>query len=571
MGTTSSLAIRAGQLSEKGIKSENQDCCGIKVPEEPLLTTKGITLMVADGVSSSAAGRQASEACVKGFMLDYYSTPESWTVKTSGQRILGALNRWLYGESARINYTGQGMLTTLSVLVLKSTTAHIFHVGDSRIYRLRGNELERLTRDHTTWASESKAFLARAMGADLNIDIDYRNLPLEVGDIFILATDGVYEYLHAKDMIALVQKYRDNPDRAARQIVKQALANGSHDNVTCQVCEIESLPNQNEEEFYRQLTELPFPPPLQAGQIIDGYKVIREIHASKRTQVYLVLDTASGQKWAMKTPSVNFEDDPQYIDGFLHEEWAGRRINSPHVLKVIEPPRPRRFLYYLTEYIEGQSLRQWMNDHPNPPLAEAREIVGQLIKGVRALLRQEMVHQDLKPENIMLDEHGTLKIIDFGSTKIAGMQEIAAPIERGALLGTLDYSAPEYFLGYPGTHLSDIYSIGVITYEMLCGKLPYGGPLSARNLKRVRYRPINHINPEIPAWVDAALEKAVRLNPERRYKVLSEFLQDLTHPNPELVKKQEASLLERNPTAFWRSLAIVLFITNLVLLFFLLG
>ncbi len=563
------LIISAGQHSDKGIKESNEDACGIYTPEQPLLTTKGIAAVIADGVSSSEAGREASESCVKGFISDYYSTSESWTVKTSGRRVLGALNRWLFGRGQTAFGSAQGMLTTLSAIVIKSATAHLFHVGDTRIYRLRENELECLTRDHQTWATSEKAFLSRAMGADLTVEIDYRSEPVEVGDVFILTTDGVHEYISNNELVALYETDTAHPDRAARNIITRALEHGSQDNLTCQIFRIDQLPNQNEEEFYQHLTELPFPPPLENGQILDGYKIIREIHATKRTQVYLALDTDSDTKVIIKTPSVNFEDDPEYIDGFLHEEWAGKRISNPHVLKVLEPKGRRRFLYYITEYVEGQTLEQWIHDNPKADITEVRPLIEQTVAGVRAFHRQEMIHQDLKPGNIMIDTHGTVKIVDFGSTKIAGIQEINTPIEHGTLLGTYDYAAPEYFEGYPGSARCDLYSIGVITYEMLTGNLPYGKPLSKRVLKKVRYIPAKQVNPAVPSWVDSALEKAVQLNSNNRYERMSELVCDLSKPNPGLVK-QEQPLLERNPIAFWRGLAITLLAVNLILLYFLL-
>ncbi len=564
---TSILEISAGQYSEKGIKESNEDACGIHIPKDSLLTSKGIAIVIADGVSSAEAGREASETCVTGFLSDYFSTSEAWTVKTSGQKVLGALNRWLYGRGQTCYGSGQGMLTTLSAIVIKSATAHLFHVGDTRIYRLREGEFKCLTRDHQTWASSEKAFLSRAMGADHTVEIDYRIVPVEVGDVFILTTDGVHEYVNDQALVELYQANHSNLDRATRNIVTRALENGSHDNVTCQVVRVESLPLQNEEEFYKQLTELPFPPPLETGQILDGYKIMRELHASNRTQVYLALDTQSNEKVIIKTPSVNFEDDPQYIDGFLQEEWAGRRINNLHVLKVIEPKRRRRFLYYVTEHIEGQTLEQWISDHPKADIKVVRPLIKQLVAGIRAFRRQEMIHQDLKPGNIMIDHQGTVKIIDFGSTKIAGIQEVSSPIQRGELLGTYDYAAPEYFEGYPGTHQSDIYSLGVIVYEMLTGALPYGGPLSQRKLKKAKYVSARQHNSEIPPWIDGALEKATHINPKQRYDLMSEFVVDLSKPNPTLIKSSQP-LLEKNPLGFWRFIAIASLLLNLVLLYF---
>ena len=562
------LSVSAGQYSDKGIKPNNEDCCGIQIPEGEFLRTKGIACVIADGVSSADAAREASEACVKGFLTDYFSTPESWTVKTAGQRVLGALNRWLHGQSQTVIGSGHAMLSTLSVLVIKSSTAHIFHVGDTRIYRLRQGELKCLTRDHQTWASKEKVFLSRAMGADFSVDIDYRSIPVEVGDIYLLTTDGIHEYLDARALKKHLDPADGHPEKLAKNIVTKALEKGSHDNVTCQVCIVEHLPQQNEAEFYKQLTELPFPPPLEPGMNLDGYKIIRELHASSRSQVYLATEPDSLKKVVIKTPSVNFEDDPNYIDGFLHEEWAGKRINNPHVLKVLDTLHRRRFLYYVCEYIEGQTLTQWMHDHPQADLSEVRDIISQLITGTRAFHRQEMIHQDLKPDNIIIDQQGTVKIIDFGSTKVAGIQETNRPLDHGMLLGTLDYAAPEYFEGFAGTSQSDLYSIAAITYEMLTGKLPYGRPLSEKHVKRVRYVSARHINSTIPAWIDKSLEKATQLHPQHRYEHMSEFITDLSQPNPELMQNAQP-LMERNPIAFWKGLTALLFIINLWLVFLL--
>lgn len=562
---TSTLVIHAGQYSEKGVKSANEDACGVRIPDDALLITKGVAAVIADGVSGSAGGREAAESCTQGFLSDYYSTPETWTVKTSGQRLLGALNRWLYGQGHRRFDIEAGMITTMSAVIVKSATAHLFHVGDTRIHLLRDGELECLTRDHQTWAAGQTAFLCRAMGADVNVDIDYRAVPVETGDVFVLTTDGVHEYVKPRELQQLLSGAQSQPEETCRAIVTRALKNGSDDNVTCQILHVAQLPHQDRQEFYQHLTELPFPPALETGMVLDGYRILQELHASKRTQVYLALDPGSGDKVVIKTPSVNFDDDAVYIDRFMHEEWAGKRISNPHVLKVLKPAQRRRFLYYVTEYVEGQTLRQWMSDHPQPSLEEMRRIVKQISVGIRALHRMEMLHQDIKPDNIMIDAHGVVKIIDFGSAHIAGIQEIAAPITRDRRLGTLDYAAPEYFLDQPAGTGADLYSLGVIAYEILTGKLPYGGPLSERALARTRYVPAREIRADVPPWIDGALRKAVHKTPGKRYSSMSEFLYDLSHPNALFTTRQAVPLLESNPVGFWRAMTIMLFVLNLVL------
>ncbi len=569
MPKTPSIQVASACHSIAGVKPQNEDACGVQVPDEPLLTTKGLAAVVADGMSGADAGRQASRACVQGFLSDYFSTPESWSVKTSGQKILTALNHWLYGTGQREYGSHKGMVTTVSALVLKSNTAHLFHVGDTRIYRLRDDELEQLTTDHRIDMGEDKTYLSRAMGIDIHLEIDYRTVTVEAGDIFVLLTDGVHEFLPDSAIRRTVLEHRDDPETAASRLVEQAEANHSNDNLTALVLRVDRLPQENETEFYQKLTELPFPPPLEPGMVLDGYRILRHLFANKRTEVYLVQDTASGEKWVLKAPSINYEDDPEYIHQFLHEEWVGRRINNPHVMKVVESPRKRTALYYLAEHIEGRTLRQWMDDEPRPSLNQVRDMIEQIARGLRAFHRLEMIHQDLKPENILVDEHGTLKIIDFGSTKIAGIEEIYVPLDTNNLLGTINYTAPEYHIGQPPSNRSDIFSLGVIAYELLTGRLPYGKDLTARNLKRVRYQPIKRFNPEIPIWVDRAIEKAVSINPENRFGKLSEFTHALRHPDPRLAGTEHVPLLERHPVRVWQTISALLLILNIWLLWLL--
>ncbi len=561
------LKVIAAQKSEAGVKDSNDDSVGIRIPEEPsLLTAKGVAAVIADGMSGSEAGREAADSCVRGFLNDYFSTPDSWTVETSGEKILGALNRWLYSQGHQQYGTPKGLVTTLSVLVIKSTTAYLFHVGDTRIYRLRDGELEQMTHDHRVTVSADKSYLSRAMGIDVNLDIDYQSFVVEKGDAYLLTTDGIHDFVDDTTLKRLVVENLRTPDKAVDAIVRRAAMNDSNDNLSAQLLYIEELPDGDEQEFFRKLTRLPFPPPLEPGMVLDGYRILRELHASNRTQIYLALDTETDTEVVLKTPSVNFEDDPEYIDQFLHEEWAGKRLDSPHVLKVLEPHGRRHFLYYVTEYVKGKTLRQWMLDNPQPSIDEVRNIVEQVTRGLRAMHRQEMIHQDLKPENIMIDEHGVVKIIDFGSTKIAGITEITTPLQRDNVLGTRNYTAPEYLRGHGGSNRSDIYSLGVITYEMLCGKLPYPKELTERNLNKVRYVSIRQHNKAIPDWVDGALMKAVAINPERRHSLLSEFVYDLSHPNANYTRLDQQPLIERNPVAFWRTLAILFFCTTLAAL-----
>ena len=561
------LTISAGQYSDQGRKEINQDFHGIYTPEEPLLTSKGIAIALADGISSSQVSQIASETAVKSFLADYFCTSEAWSVKKSAQRVLMSTNSWLHSQTQQSQHRydkDKGYVCTLSALIVKSTTAHILHVGDARIYRLRGDTLEQLTTDHRHWISPEESQLSRAFGINPQLEIDYQMLPVNKGDIFFLATDGVYEYARANFIIKTIHEYENDLNEAAKIIVDEAYEQGSTDNLTAQIIRIDALPEQDENEIYQKLTELPFPPILDARTIFDGYQIVREVHASSRSHVYLAIDTETNTQVIIKTPSIDLRADPAYLERFLMEEWIARRINSAYVLKPCLQTRKRNYFYIVTEFIEGQTLAQWMIDHPKPDVETVRGIVEQIAKGLLAFHRMEMLHQDLRPNNIMIDNTGTVKIIDFGSTSVAGITEIATSLTQNNILGTAQYTAPEYFLGEAGSSRSDIFSLGVISYQMLTGKLPYGTQVAKSRTKaaqrKLRYDSALDDDREIPAWIDEALRKAVHPNPYKRYEELSEFMFDLRHPNKDFLNKTRAPLLERNPVIFWQGVSFILLI-----------
>jgi len=568
------LKIAVGQHTDKGRKSINQDFHGIYIPQEPLLSSKGICIALADGISSSDVSQIASESAVTGFLDDYYCTSDAWSVKKSAQQVLLATNSWLHAQTRQSQYCyeakDRGYVCTFSAMILKSTSAYIFHVGDTRIYHLQGDVLEQLTDDHRVSVSQNKSYLSRALGMDTHLDVDHRSLLLETGDVFIFATDGIYEYTSSQFMINIIKEQVNNLDEAAKIIVEEALKLGSEDNLTIQIVRVEQLPQQSVDEVYQQLTSLPFPPELDARMMFDGYEIIRKVHGSSRSHVYLARDTESNDQVIIKTPSVDLRGEPAYLERFLMEEWVARRLNNAHVLKPCQQTRKHNYLYVATEFIDGQTLSQWMIDNPKPSVETVRGIVEQIAGGLRAFHKLEMLHQDLRPNNIMIDQAGTVKIIDFGATRVAGVLEIDSPIERQEILGTAQYTAPEYFLGEGGTPRSDMFSLGVITYQMLSGRLPYGTQVAKSRTKaaqrKLSYHSALDDDREIPVWIDEAIRKAVHSNPYKRYVELSEFMFDLRHPNKVFLNKARSPLMERNPVLFWKSVSLILFAIIIMLL-----
>jgi len=565
---SSDIKLEFGQYSIAGRKSRNDDSYGIVIPDGHMLSAKGIAIAIADGMSSSEAAKEASECCVRSFLEDYYATHESWTVKRSVATVLKAVNAWLYAQGQRLDFEGRGMVSTFSGIIFKSGMAHIFHAGDSRIWRLRASTLEQLTTDHRLKLGRGLEHLSRAFGTNQNLEIDYRQEVLEKGDVYFLSTDGVHDTISSAEIAGLIKVGLAEPEATARKIVEAAYEKGSTDNLTCQIIHIREPGQRDALGQSAAALQLPFPKLMTAGDILDGFRIIRPIHESSRSQVYLATDTETQETIAIKTPSPNFSDDAAYIEGFAHEEWVGRLVRSPNTLKIHEIKGRRYFLYHVTEHFEGKTLQQWMLDNPRPELETVRSIVEQIAIGLRAMHRKDILHLDLKPSNVMINGQGLVKIIDFGSSRAASWADDRQSNATAAPAGTADYTAPENILGKPPSNRSDIFSLGAIAYEMMTGALPYGkGFSSAAMIKKSKYVSATWLRNEIPLWMDAALEKAVHIDPERRTDALSALTADLRKPNSALVPTHVRPLIEKNPLLLWKLISLGLFILVLVLTF----
>lgn len=566
---TSTLCVQLGQFSQAGLKGKrNQDFFGASVPEGKALRLKGVTLAIADGITPSPVSHEASEIAVKSLMTDYYATSDAWGVQTAASNVISATNAWLHGLNRRSmpERTELGHICTLTALILKGHHAHILHVGDSRAWRISGISLEPLTQDHVIPVPGAGPQLNRALGLDHTLAVDYRQVELRPGDIFLLSTDGVHDHWDPDGVITTING-ADTLDDAAASIAAASRKAGSRDDLTLQILRVDALP---ETDPLADLVDgdLPLLPLPEPGDTLDGFRIVRKIHENNRSHIFLAI-APDGQKVALKMPASETKSEPVLLRRFLMEEWIARRLCSPHVLRAAPAPENRSGLYVVTEFIEGQTLRQWMNDNPQPSIAEVRSLAHQMILGLRAFHRTDMLHQDFRPENMMIDTEGTLKIIDLGATRVQGVEEGKAdPAE--AVLGTLQYTAPEYFVGDQIGPYSDQFSLGVIIYEMLTGRLPFGADAARvcnrRDRARLRYRPAVDGENAVPYWIDDTLRRATHPLGHRRFAALSELDAGLTAPPPGRRSSTQRPLAERDPTRFWQIISALLFGLVLVLL-----
>jgi protein phosphatase len=556
------LDIALGYSTLTGPRPRNEDYYGFTTPEGAELENKGLLAAVADGVGGHAKGREASEFTVRGLLSDYYATPDTWAIPKALDTVLQALNRWLYSQAQK-QRQNVGMATTLTAIVMRGSRYTYAHVGDSRLYLLRAGELIKLTNDHVWDHPELDNVLSRAIGLDATVAVDYGEGELRGGDVFMLCSDGVWNKLGDKRIHDLLLDH-DDPQVAATRLASLAEDTGSQDNCTALVVRVKAVPSERLRDSIARAHSLPLPPPLRVGDTIDGLVIDAVLHDSRITLLYRAHIETSGQPCVLKTLHENA--DPADIAALAHEEWLTRRVTDASFPQVIPWPQ-HTHLYYLMTWHEGATLGAWQKQGRRWSPAEVEELGIRLLKGVSALHRLDIVHRDIKPDNLHLGSDGRLRILDLGVAASDGQDfnEINNP-------GTPSYMAPELYAGHAeekrASVASDLYACGVTLYELLTRKYPYGEiepfqkPRFGDPVPPTRYRP------DIPEWLEAVLLKAVARDPEDRFETAEEFMLALERgAHRPLRVPRKTPLLKRDPHLGLKLFAAVSLALNLILLY----
>ena len=556
-----SLEVTLGHASQQGLRPDNEDFVGAVTPEGAPLAAKGLLLAIADGVGGHARGREAAEYSVRGLLADYFSTPDTWSVEKSLDIVIGALNRWLLAQSAKSREYA-GMATTLTAFVLRGRRYHVAHVGDSRAYLLRDGELCRLTEDHTWEHPELSNVLRRAVGLDAQLAVDYDDGELAAGDRFVLATDGVWGALGDGGIVEILKRHAGAED-AADVLTLEALARGATDNCTALVANVEAVPSDTLHDRLATARRLPLPPRLKAGDLIDGLRVEELLHESRVTLLYRVTRIATGEALVLKTLRPEADDD-EAGGALLREEWLARRAPSQSFPSVADADA-RSALYYLMSWHAGETLKAKLaRGHRFAP-HELVAIGATLLRATGALHRLGIVHRDIKPDNVHVDRHGQLRLLDLGvaASDADDLREINNP-------GTPSYMAPELFNGGTANESSDLYACGVTLYELLTRKYPYG---EVEPFQRPRFGepvPPTRYRPDTPAWLEAVLLKACAREAKDRFETAAEFLLALERgAHRPLVTHRRLPLVARNPALALKLFAGASLLLNLILLFLL--
>ncbi|RXR30818.1 bifunctional protein-serine/threonine kinase/phosphatase [Sphingobium fluviale] len=552
------LLVAGGHASETGVRADNQDFAGIYTATELERMRHGMIAAVADGVGGGIGGdhrggRIAAELAVRALIEGLYDQPDTIGVPAAAHRVMAPYNRWLtaMGRTDSMAHAA----TTFTALVLKGRRGHVLHAGDSRAWHFRDGRLTLLTQDHTRSHPDQRHILYRAIGIEDRLRLDHHEVALAEHDRLLLTSDGVHGSLSHRRLEKLLGA-RNSADADAGAIVAAALGAGSQDNATAIVLDVVSLPAIGHDSVAGDIDRLPILDPPGEGDSVDGFRLDHLLSDGRYTRLFRATDTANGQVVAIKFPKPALLSETGARLAFTREILVGSRVSSPFVGDVIAVAQDRQTrLYGVQPFYEGQTLEARLASPMN--LAEGLDIAIRLTRAVAALHKLDIIHRDIKPENVMLTHDGGLKLIDLGVARLPRVDEFGA----SEIPGTPSYLAPEMFAGNLGDEATDLYALGVTLWRLFTGHYPYG---EIEAFSRPRFRKLeapSSLRPELPAWLDAALMRAVSVDPEERFGDAIGLLRALEGGAAvERVDLRAVPLIERHPVRFWQGVSLILLV-----------
>ncbi len=553
------LRVNADFSSETGRRSENQDYVGLCCEAQD--AKYGHVAAIADGVSFGSGGRTAAELVVRSFIDAHYHSNPTNGVARNCARALAAINAWLHAMGTtdeRMRHAS----TTFTALVLVGRDAHVIHVGDSRAYLLHDEQLQQLTADHTLRQPERDHILLRAVGMEPTVRLDHHTHTLRAHDRLMICTDGVHAALRDEKLRALLLRRR-SPAEDAAAIVEAALDAGSQDNISCAIIDVLEVPEVGTQQLFEQISALPMVPPPEVGATIDGFQIHALLSSGRYSRLLRARDSLSGDEVVLKFPQQNVAQASTYHHAFVREAWVAARLHSPYIGETIElPPGRQTCLYSVMPFYDGETLEARLARQPPVSFDQGMAIALKLTRAIAALHRAGIIHRDIKPDNVLLESSGGLRLIDLGVVRLPMLEDFPS----GDIPGTPSYMAPELFDGGHGDEFSDQYALGVTLYRMFGDKYPYG---EVEPFSRPRFgqpAPLARHRPDLPAWLGHVLSRTLQVDPAKRFgdvlELSMELESGLDRGVPIVLRR--LSLYERNPLRFWQTVSAILAILLVV-------
>jgi len=552
------MELTYAQSSVTGpVRQRNEDSVGFWKPATPeLIRSVGIAAIIADGVGGSGGGQEASQLAVKTALAVFQEAKTDTEPASLLRNVFNTANKHVYDASGHGDGHGK-MATTFTVSIFRHDELCVGHVGDSRVYLIRGGTIRRITSDHSyvalqvklglvkehdAMSSPMRSMITRSLGQDLTCGYDVFKQSLAKGDIIVQCTDGLYAVLVDEEICDVASHFP--PEEACPRLIELAEKRKSEDNITVQIVRINEIEHRN---FYRGTAfytkeAQAVTNEIEPGQVLDDrFEITDLINRSGMASIYKAIDRQNNLTIAIKVPLLQFESDAASFSRFQREEEIGALLTHPYILRVFPVDAEKKSRPYIVmEYLQGQTLASLLKEvHPLPE-RDAAQIASRICEALDYLHSRDVVHRDLKPQNIMVCSDGTIRIMDFGIAKSMKMRRITF-VGFSPAMGTPDYMAPEQVKGKRGDNRTDIYALGAILYEMTTGQTPFEGesPYAVMNA-RVTGDPAapRKVNPKITPAMEEIILHAMERDPIKRYATAADMKAELDdYEKVELVER----------------------------------
>ena len=533
------MKVKCFQVSSVGaVRDHNEDFVVFWEPQDFNERQKtGSIAILADGVggigNGDVASRTAAETAIDVFRE---AKPDAPPVDVFRQ-----IYDCASGKIFQASREKGRMATTMITSIFRDDKVNIAHVGDSRAYLIRAGKIRRLTSDHSytslqvklglllernAMTSPHRSTLTRALGFDPICRYDISTEALQPGDFVLHCSDGLYGFVLDEEILDIVNK--NHPGQACKNLIALAEKRQASDNVSLQLIQVWDVNNP-------QGTTAPAKLPKTAGSDLgvgtlldERFEITDVIAKSGMASLFKANDRQTGKAVALKIPHLQIESDPAGFERFRREEEIGLKLNHPYILKIFSVEKKSR-PYIVMEYLEGQTLNDLLTRvHPLPE-PDAARIASRICEALDYMHKNQVVHRDLKPQNIMLCNDGSIRIMDFGIAKSLASRRLTF-VGFTPTMGTPDYMAPEQVKGSRGDQRTDIYSLGAILYEMATGEVPFGGdsPYVIMN-SRVTGDPAapRKINNKLTPVMEEIILHAMERDPRKRYQSAGEMKREL--------------------------------------------
>jgi serine/threonine protein phosphatase PrpC len=541
-GAEDRLAFDVGLATHTGrVRTGNEDSVLCEPLESAHVSERGLFCAVADGMGGHADGEEASSTAVR-VARDAYYAARDLDSKAALSLAVAQSNAAVYEAGA--GTTGRDhMGTTLTAAVIFGDRVVVGHVGDSRAYLIHDVAIRQITRDHSWVAEEVEAgrmtpeqarvnprrnIITRALGLRPDVEVDTHDLDFAPGDAIVLCSDGLYGLMTDGEIIDSVQRLPEAD--AVDALVGLANERGGPDNVSVVVVRV-------------AWTDDPAVPRAPSSSLIGTrlgpYSIVGLLGRGGMGAVYRGVHPTLQVPRAIKVLSARLQADGGFVERFVREARIGAYLSHPNIVRIFDVGEEHGHHFLVMELLEGQSLSELLRTGRALPLTSVNAIVLQLADAIDYALTRGATHRDLKPSNVFVgpDDHVTL--LDFG---IAQRIDGVAMDGVGTPIGTPQYMAPELFNGAMPDARSDIYSMGVLVYRMLTGRLPFEG--DARSVRDQRLRddppPITTAGRLVPPGVEPIVRKALAKSPADRHDSASDFAAELSAVLQRAIAVEEA-------------------------------